>query len=61
MLLLGSGVEEANAAEVLWALPAMARPSVRLGASVENAFGRDLDRDNLQARPGLGTRAVTAV
>lgn len=46
-----TGIEEANAAEVLWALPAMARPSVRLGASIEDAFGRDLDSGDLQARP----------
>ena len=53
----GTGIEEANAAEVLWALPAMAKPSVRLGASIENAFGRDLDRGNLQARPWAGRLA----
>ena len=52
-----TGIEEANAAEVLWALPAMARPSVRLGASIEDAFGRDLDRGDLQARPWAGRLA----
>ncbi|KAK9835308.1 hypothetical protein WJX81_000773 [Elliptochloris bilobata] len=43
------GVDEANAAEVLWALPAMARPSVSLGASVERALGLTPDRKHLQA------------
>lgn len=50
----GKGIEEANAAEVLWAPPGMARPSVRLGASVEDAFGTDPDTGKVQARPWAG-------
>ncbi len=44
----GAGVEEANAGEVLWALPGMARPSVQLGASVESALGPAPDPRELQ-------------
>ena len=48
--MLFAGVEEANAAEVLWALPSMARPSVRLGASMESALGPTPDCAELQVR-----------